>query len=71
MKKLEGLKLHELSKAEMAKKEQNLIKGGYDLPEIIVTPCNCGCRYEGSKSGPDDCCYGGSSSSANFRANNG
>jgi natural product precursor len=40
MKKLEKLKLNQLSKAEMEKREMNHLKGG--------DCCGCGCHYTGS-----------------------
>ncbi|WP_080903087.1 TIGR04149 family rSAM-modified RiPP [Parabacteroides sp. Marseille-P3160] len=67
MKKLGKLHLHDLSKAEMEKREQNMIKGGYDLPPVYV--CYCPCRYEGTQSDPTDSYYGGSSTAANNSGN--
>jgi len=39
MKKLEKLKLNQISKAEMGKREMNFISGGTDDDNS----CNCGC----------------------------
>ncbi|WP_080903090.1 TIGR04149 family rSAM-modified RiPP [Parabacteroides sp. Marseille-P3160] len=62
MKKLGKLKLHDLSKAEMGKREQNVIKGGR---------CICNCRYAGTQSDPTDSYYGGAPTENNFLANGG
>ncbi|WP_080903068.1 TIGR04149 family rSAM-modified RiPP [Parabacteroides sp. Marseille-P3160] len=64
MKKLGKLHLHDLSKAEMEKREQNLIKGG-----SCVSACLCGCRYSGTQSDPTDSYYGGSSNIDNGDSN--
>jgi natural product precursor len=65
MKSLSKLKLHDLSKAEMEKKELKLIKGGF----FCHSSCSCPCLYEGTKSDPTDSYYGGSSTSDNSDAN--
>lgn len=67
MKKLERLKLHNLSQAEMAKREQNLLKGGGGYS------CGCGtycpCLYYGPQTDKYDSYYGGSSTTDNENAN--
>lgn len=68
MKKLSRITLHNLSQAELAKREQNLLKGGY-----CSCTCSCGygcpCKYAGDKEGPDDSFYGGSNFTDNNNAN--
>jgi len=61
---LTKLKLHDLSKAEMAKRELNLLKGG-----VCACVTSCLCSYAGTKSDPTDSKYGGSSTSSNENAN--
>lgn len=65
MKKLSKISLHTLSQAELAKREQNVLRGG-----DWACCTNCSCRYEGSQEGPDDSFYGGSSTEDNRVANN-
>lgn len=64
MKKLGKLNLHNLAQSEMAKREQNVIRGG-------ACGCPCPCSYAGPKEGPGDSHYGGSSSEDNGWANSG
>lgn len=64
MKKLSKLKLNQLSKNEIEKREMNMISGG----SICCTPCPC--AYYGPQEGPDDGMYGGSSPKDNRAANN-
>ena len=64
MKKLTKLSLHDLSQAELARREQELIKGGRCACVSV-----CLCTYEGPQEGPNDDFYGGSSSNANDKAN--
>ncbi len=53
----------------MAKKEQNMIKGGQNCGCACLTnPCPC--KYAGPQEGPDDSFYGGSSKEDNQDANN-
>ena len=56
MKKLSRISLH----TEMAKREQNMLRGG-----SCSCTCTCGygcpCKYAGDKEGPNDSYYGGSS----------
>lgn len=59
MKKLTKINLLNLSQTEMAKRQENMLKGGEDLPCVCVF--GCACRYAGDKEGPDDSFYGGSS----------
>lgn len=56
MKNLGKLKLNQLSKAELEKREMNFLRGGADDPY-----CSCGCFYEGE--------IGGSSRSDNSNKN--
>lgn len=67
MKKLSRISLHNLSQAEMAKREQNLLKGGVDLPCVCALACTC--RYAGPKENEYDSFYGGSSKSVSDDAN--
>lgn len=70
MKKLNRINLHNLSQAELAKREENLLKGGSSCE--CDTACggrNCGCLYAGEQTDNKDSYYGGSSSNANFVAN--
>ncbi len=60
MKKLKKLKLNQLSKAEIEKRELNHLKGGVW----------CDCMYEGEQCSQNDSYYGGSTISANYSANN-
>lgn len=66
--KLSKISLLQLSKAEMERREQNMLRGG-------VTTCSCscqqscGCKYAGPQEGPDDSYYGGSSTQDNNKAN--
>ena len=69
MKKLTKISLQNLSQSELAKKEQSLLKGGYDLPGVCVISCLC--RYAGEQEGPDDSYYGGSSKEVSGKANQG
>lgn len=64
MKKLSRISLHNLSQAEMAKREQNLLKGG----EYICVGL-CSCKYEGKKEDDYDSFYGGSDTISNSNAN--
>ncbi len=61
MKKLKKLKLNQLSKAEMGKRELNHLRGGCGSM--------CGCQYEGEQCSSGDSYYGGSSSNENAIAN--
>lgn len=67
MKKLSRISLHNLSQAEMVKREQNLLKGGVDLPCVCIISCSC--RYVGEKENDYDSFYGGSSKGASGAAN--
>ena len=66
MKKLSKINLHNLSQAELSRREENLLRGGNE-PEIDggTLPCvcvmACSCLYAGEQEGPDDSYYGGSS----------
>lgn len=60
MKNLGKIKLNQLSKAEMEKRELDHIKGGY-----------CSCAYAGSQCSSGDSYYGGSSDCDNSAANMG
>ena len=59
MKKLGKLKLNQLSKADLKKKELNHIKGG----------CLCSCAYAGGQCSQHDSYWGGSSNIDNCDAN--
>ena len=59
MKKLGKLKLNQLGKAELEKKEMNHIKGG----------CYCNCAYSGEQCSSGDDYWGGSSNIDNSNAN--
>ena len=64
MKKLRKLRLNQLSKNEMEKREMSALKGG------CGGDCWCSCLYEGEQCPSGDDYYGGSSSSDNYYANN-
>jgi len=57
---MKKLKLTQLSKVELEKKELNSIKGGYSIGVGGMTMCTCGCLYSGN---------GGSSTHDNGVAN--
>ncbi len=67
MKKLSKISLHNLSQAELAKKGQNLLKGGIDLPTVCIVACAC--KYAGEKEDANDSFYGGSSKEVSGVAN--
>lgn len=67
--KLGKISLQNLSKAEMEKKEQNMLRGGQTCYCACVN--NCPCKYAGAQEGPNDSYYGGSSTQANKDANHG
>lgn len=51
MKNVKKIKLHNLSQAEMADKEMNLLKGGSGLPGYCISICLdaiCKCAEDGS-----------------------
>lgn len=64
MKKLNCINLHKLGQAELAKREEKLLKGGYDLPCVCVIACPC--AYAGAQEGPDDDFWGGASREEGF-----
>lgn len=65
MKKLNRISLHNLSLAELAKREEALLRGGDGTidGETLLCVCvvGCSCLYEGEQEGPDDPYYGGAS----------
>ena len=69
MKKLNRINLHKLSQAELAKREENLLKGGNGYTCSCAGHVNCGCKYAGEQEGSDDSFHGGSSSTDNSNAN--
>ena len=74
MKHLSKINLHNLSQAELSKKEEALLKGGEYTYEAGTQPqCVCAiacpCLYEGEKEGPDDAYYGGASREDSSAAN--
>lgn len=57
MKNVKKIKLHNLSQAEMADKEMNLLKGGSGLPGYCISICLdsiCKCAEDGSGVFPAD-----------------
>ncbi|VAW25164.1 hypothetical protein MNBD_BACTEROID01-355 [hydrothermal vent metagenome] len=62
MKKLKKLKLNQLSKAEVEKRELNALRGG-------CLCRGCGCLYEGEQCSSGDSYYGGADSGDNATAN--
>lgn len=64
MKKLKKISLQNLVQDEMAKREQNMLKGG-----TCACVSVCLCHYAGTQEGPNDSYYGGSSSNDNGNAN--
>ena len=70
MKKLSKINLHNLSQVELAKREEKLLKGGSSCEcNAACGGRNCGCLYAGEQTDNKDSYYGGSSSNANFVAN--
>lgn len=70
MKKLKKLSLHNLSQAEMTKKEMSILTGGSGICRCkCYCSCSCGCNYSGEQEGPNDSYYGGSSTTDNHNAN--
>ena len=74
MKHLKRISLHNLSQAELSKREENLLRGGeytYDASGPLPCACivGCTCLYEGEKEGPDDAYYGGASKEISGGAN--
>ena len=69
MKKLNLLKLNQLSKTEIEKREMNSLKGGV-CGCICAGGTNCPCAYEGPQCTPRDDYWGGSSTDQNLTANN-
>ena len=70
MKKFKQLKINNLSKAEMKRRELNALRGG-DVLCWCSCGCSCPCKYEGPQSDPSDSYYGGSSTEENKKANGG
>ncbi len=69
--KLSKISLLQLSKAEMERREQNLLRGGQTYICKCMCSSSCGCKYAGPQEGPDDSYYGGSSTEDNAAANKG
>ncbi len=67
MKKLGKLKLNQLSKAEMERRELTNLMGG-DIPPVCCAPC--GCEYAGQQCETGGSMWGGSSIQDNRYANN-
>jgi natural product precursor len=69
MKKLNSLKLNQLSKAEMEQREMNSLKGGA-CACVCGGPAGCGCLYEKPEQcEQNDSYWGGSSQWDNQGAN--
>ena len=68
MKKLSKISLHNLSQAELAKREENLLKGGN---QRITITCysSCPCAYAGEQEDENDSHYEGASTIDNADAN--
>lgn len=64
MKKLKKISLQNLVQDEMAKREQNMLKGG-----ACACVSVCLCAYAGAQEGPNDDYYGGASTSNNSSDN--
>ena len=64
MKKINKLRLNNLSKTEMEKREMNNLRGG-----TCGCVYACGCQYAGGQCSSGDSYYGGSSNTANGGAN--
>lgn len=70
MKKLNRINLHKLSQAELAKREENLLKGGNSCQcDATCGGSNCGCSYAGEQTGNNVSYHGRSSSNENYAAN--
>ena len=52
--KLSKISLLQLSKAEMERREQNLLRGGQTYICKCMCSSSCGCKYAGPQEGPDD-----------------
>ena len=64
MKKLKKISLQNLVQDEMAKREQNMLKGG-----VCACSTGCTCAYAGSQTVPNHSYFGGSSTNENANAN--
>lgn len=69
MKKLSRINLHNLSQAELAKREEKLLRGGGHVQCACAGSVYCGCKYAGAQNGSNDSYFGGSGTDANFDAN--
>lgn len=73
MKKRLLINLHNLSQAELAKRDKSLLKGGNEPIAGGTLPCvcvvGCSCLYDGEQEGPDDPYYGGSTKEDSSKAN--
>jgi natural product precursor len=67
MKEVNKLKLTQLNKAELEKRQMNVLRGGVTCG--CVCAGDCGCLYYGPQDGPNDSYYGGSSTEDNGDAN--
>lgn len=65
MKKINKLKLNQLGKTELEKREMTTLKGGH----CICADQYCGCRYDGPWCGVTDDYWGGSNHDDNHEAN--
>lgn len=68
MKKLNRIKLHNLSQAELAKREENLLRGG-KAQCACAGGAYCPCKYDGPQTDINDPYYGGATDEENFDAN--
>ena len=69
MKKLSKISLHNLSQAELSRREENLLRGGACPVCGCVCGNGCSCLYAGEKENEYDEYYGGASKDDNGYAN--
>ena len=69
MKKLSKINLHNLSKTELSRHEENLLRGGAYPVCGCVCGNGCSCLYAGEKENEYDSYYGGASIDDNGYAN--
>lgn len=71
MKKLTKINLHNLSQAELSRREENLLRGGegFCICAGACSGANCGCLYYGEQTDKYDSYYGGSNTNDNNVAN--
>lgn len=64
--KLSKISLLQLSRAEMERREQNMLRGGSDNFCLCGCTTNCPCKSAGPQESSDDPYYGGTNSDSVF-----